>query len=123
MDLSGRTRPGADGHTQLPLAELPQFCSHARSTPSKQAWLTPGVKGIGGASLLADIGHEIPTSLLPALLTGTLGAPAAALGVIEGVADGLAGAARFGGGRWLMIPAGGARSLSADMARRRCCRG
>jgi MFS family permease len=36
--------------------------------------------------------------LLPALLTGTLGAPAAALGVIEGVADGLAGAARFGGG-------------------------
>jgi MFS family permease len=32
------------------------------------------------------------------LLTGTLGAPAAALGVIEGVADGLAGAARFGGG-------------------------
>jgi MFS family permease len=31
-------------------------------------------------------------------LTGTLGAPAAALGLIEGVADGLAGAARFGGG-------------------------
>jgi predicted MFS family arabinose efflux permease len=65
---------------------------------SEQAWLTPGVRGIGGASLLADVGHEIPTSLLPALLTGTLGAPAAALGVIEGVADGLAGAARFGGG-------------------------
>jgi MFS family permease len=61
-------------------------------------WLTPGVRGIGGASLLADVGHEIPTSLLPALLTGTLGAPAAALGIIEGVADGLAGAARFGGG-------------------------
>ena len=64
----------------------------------RERWLTPGVRGIGGASLLADIGHEIPTSLLPALLTGTLGAPAAALGVIEGVADGLAGAARFGGG-------------------------
>jgi MFS family permease len=65
---------------------------------SEQTWLTPGVRGIGGASLLADVGHEIPTSLLPSLLTGTLGAPAAALGVIEGVADGLAGAARFGGG-------------------------
>jgi MFS family permease len=61
-------------------------------------WLTPGVRGIGTASLLADLGHEIPTALLPSLLTTTLGAPAAALGVIEGVSDGLAGAARFGGG-------------------------
>jgi MFS family permease len=64
----------------------------------EERWLTPGVRGIGSASLLADVGHEIPTSLLPSLLTGTLGAPAAALGIIEGVADGLAGAARFGGG-------------------------
>ena len=53
---------------------------------------------IGAASLLADAGHEIPTALLPGLLTMTLGAPAAALGVIEGIADGLAGAARLGGG-------------------------
>lgn len=56
------------------------------------------MRGIGAASLLSDVGHEIPTSLLPSLLTGTLGAPAAALGIIEGVADGLAGAARFAGG-------------------------
>ena len=56
------------------------------------------MRGIGAASLLADAGHEIPTSLLPSLLTGTLGAPAAALGIIEGVADGLAGGARFAGG-------------------------
>lgn len=60
-------------------------------------WLTPGVKGIGSASFLADVGHEIPTALLPSLLT-SLGAPAAALGAIEGVSDALAGAARFGGG-------------------------
>lgn len=53
---------------------------------------------IGSASLLADIGHEVPTALLPSLLTSTLGAPAAALGVIEGISDGLAGAARFAGG-------------------------
>jgi len=45
-----------------------------------ERWLTPGVRGIGAASLLADIGHEVPTSLLPSLLTSTLGAPAAALG-------------------------------------------
>ena len=64
----------------------------------QERWLTPGVRGIGGASLLADLGHEIPTSLLPSLLTSTLGAPAAALGLIEGIADGVAGAAKFGGG-------------------------
>ena len=61
-------------------------------------WLTPGVRGIGVASLLADLGHEVPTALLPSLLTSTLGAPASALGLIEGVSDGLAGAARFAGG-------------------------
>lgn len=61
-------------------------------------WLTPGVRGIGAASLLADLGHEIPTALLPSLLTTTLGAPASALGLIEGISDGLAGASRFAGG-------------------------
>lgn len=61
-------------------------------------WFTPGVRGIGLASLLSDAGHEIPTSLLPSLLTSTLGAPASALGLIEGVSDGLAGLARLGGG-------------------------
>jgi Major Facilitator Superfamily len=69
-------------------------------TPDRryEGWLTPGVRGIGAASLLADAGHEIPTSLLPTFLTSTLGAPASALGLIEGVSDGLAGAARLGGG-------------------------
>ena len=61
-------------------------------------WLTRGVAGIGGASFLADVGHEVPTALLPSFLTTTLGASAAALGLIEGIADGCAGAARFAGG-------------------------
>ncbi|TDU03950.1 putative MFS family arabinose efflux permease [Streptomyces sp. 846.5] len=73
-----------------------------------EKWLTPGVRGIGTASFLADVGHEIPTALLPSLLTATLGAPAAALGAIEGISDALAGAARFGGG-----------VLADDPARRR----
>jgi hypothetical protein len=59
-------------------------------TADQTPWLTPGVGGIGIASLLSDLGHEIPTSLLPSLLTSTLRAPASALGVIEGIADGLA---------------------------------
>jgi MFS family permease len=61
-------------------------------------WFTPGVRGIGAASFLADVGHEVPTSLLPSLVTSTLGAPAAALGLIEGISEGLAGAGRFVGG-------------------------
>jgi len=50
------------------------------------------------ASFLADVGHEVPTSLLPSFVTATLGAPAAALGLIEGISDGLAGTGRFVGG-------------------------
>jgi MFS family permease len=63
-----------------------------------ERWLTRGVAAIGGASFLDDVGQEIPTSLLPAFLTANLGASAAALGAIEGVANGLAGAARLAGG-------------------------
>ena len=67
-------------------------------TVELKPWLTRGVVGIGGASFLADLGHEVPTSLLPSFLVSTLGAPAAALGLIEGIADGGAGVARFAGG-------------------------
>lgn len=61
-------------------------------------WLTPGVGGIGTASFFADVGHEVPTSLMASFVTSTLGAPAAALGLIEGISEGLAGAGRFVGG-------------------------
>jgi hypothetical protein len=47
--------------------------------------LTRGVGGIGAASFLADVGHEVPAALLPSFLTTTLGASGAALGLIEGV--------------------------------------
>jgi MFS family permease len=68
------------------------------TTHTQERWLGPGVAGIGSASFLADVGHEIPTALLPNLLTATLGVPAAALGLIEGLSDGLAGEARLAGG-------------------------
>jgi hypothetical protein len=50
------------------------------TTDSGRRWLTRGVRGVGAASLLSDLGHEDPTALLPSLLTSTLGAPASALG-------------------------------------------
>jgi hypothetical protein len=64
----------------------------------QERWLNPGVFGIGFASLLADMGHAIPTALLPSFLVATLGAPAAKLGLIEGIANGAAGIARLLGG-------------------------
>lgn len=45
-----------------------------------QRWFSRGVAGIGSACLLADLGHEVPTSLLPSLLILVLHAPASALG-------------------------------------------
>src|SRR5918995_1154680 len=68
------------------------------TTRPQERWLTPGVRGIGAASLLSDLGHEVPTALLPSLLTTTLGATASALGLIEG---GGRRARRGGPPRWL----------------------
>lgn len=62
-------------------------------------WLNGTVLGIGMASLLSDLSHETVTSLLPGLLA-TLGVAAAALGTIEGVADGLSSLAKLYGGWW-----------------------
>ena len=82
--------------------------SETAATQEDPKWLTPGVWGIGLASFLADVGHEVPTALFASLITITFGAPAAVLGFIEGLADGLAGLARFAGG-----------TLSDDPERRR----
>jgi MFS family permease len=68
------------------------------SSPRKR-WLTRGVLGIGLASLFSDWAHEAATAILPAFLA-TLGAPAFALGVIEGVSDGLSSFAKLAGG-WI----------------------
>jgi MFS family permease len=73
-----------------------------------QRWFNRSVAAIGGADFFADLGYEMPTSLLPSFLTVTLGAPAAALGLIEGLADGLGGASRLAGG-----------AIADDPARRR----
>jgi MFS family permease len=65
---------------------------------ARQTWLTPGVGAVGAASLLSDAGYEATTSVLPTFLTGTLGASAAALGVVEGISDALVGVMKLVGG-------------------------
>ena len=57
-------------------------------------WLNATVLGIGLASLFSDVGHEMATTAMPALLA-TLGASSAVLGLIEGLADGLSSFAKL----------------------------
>jgi MFS family permease len=66
-------------------------------TPRQGCWLTRGVLGIGLASLFSDWGHEAATAILPAFLA-SMGAPAVALGIIEGISDGLSSFAKLAGG-------------------------
>jgi len=55
------------------------------------------VLGIGLASLFSDTGHEMATAALPGFLS-SLGAPAAALGAVEGIADAALSASKVAGG-------------------------
>lgn len=84
------------GYVQVMSAESnakpPEFADES------QTWLTPGVGAVGAASFFSDTGHEITTSVLPMFLTGTLGASAAALGVIDGISDALIGVMKLVGG-------------------------
>jgi MFS family permease len=57
-----------------------------------------GVVGVGAASLFSDSGHELVTSVLPALLTSVLHAGPGSLGVVEGVSDALTGLSKLAGG-------------------------
>lgn len=61
------------------------------------AWLNRTTLGTSLASLFSDVSHELATAVLPAFLT-SLGAGSAALGWVEGTADGLAAIAKLGGG-------------------------
>jgi MFS family permease len=69
----------------------------AGSSAAEPVLRNPAVVGIGLGSLLSDAGHEMATAALPGFLR-SLGAPAAALGVIEGVADAALSASKVAGG-------------------------
>lgn len=71
----------------------------ASEPPAAARWLNRTVLGIGLASLFSDVGHEMATSAMPALLA-SLGAGSATLGVIEGVADGLSSFAKLAAGHY-----------------------
>jgi len=60
-------------------------------------WLNRDVVGMALASFFSDAGHEAATSILPLFLV-SIGAPPAALGAIEGVADAASSFVKLGAG-------------------------
>lgn len=57
--------------------------------PNQTKWLNRNIFGMGLASLFSDWNYEMVSATLPIFLSSVLGAPAFALGVIEGVSDGI----------------------------------
>jgi len=62
-------------------------------------WLTPNVRTLSGISFLQDAASELLYPVLPIFLTVTLGAPAAVVGLVEGVAEGIAALTKLVAGR------------------------
>lgn len=65
----------------------------------RTGWLTPNVRTLSGVSFLQDAASELLYPILPIFLTVTLGAPAAVVGLVEGVAEGLAAITKLLAGR------------------------
>jgi MFS family permease len=61
--------------------------------------LHPTVRSLGLVSLLTDVSSEMIYPLLPAFLTGSLGAGPAFLGVVEGLAEAVAAFVKLASGR------------------------
>jgi MFS family permease len=65
--------------------------------PQSARWLNRNVVGMALASFFSDAGHEMATAVLPMFLIA-IGAPAFALGTIEGVADAVSSFVKLGAG-------------------------
>lgn len=68
--------------------------------PAQRVWLTRNVKALSAVSLAQDAASELMYPLLPILLTTVMGAPAAVVGLVEGLAEGVSAAMKYLSGRW-----------------------
>lgn len=66
---------------------------------SRPEWMTRNLKVLSAVSLMQDAASELVYPLLPILLTSVLGAPAAVVGLVEGVAEGAAALTKYVSGR------------------------
>jgi MFS family permease len=70
-----------------------------RRQSGRRTFLTHNLKVLSGVSFLQDAASELLYPILPIFLTVTLGAPAAVVGVIEGLAEGAASLTKLIAGR------------------------
>jgi MFS family permease len=74
----------------------------------RRPWLTHNLKIVSAISLLQDAASELLYPILPILLTTVLGAPAAVVGAVEGIAEGVAAVTKVVAGRlsdrWRKVP-------------------
>jgi MFS family permease len=69
-----------------------------KTVKRKVKWLNRNVLGIGIADLAADANYEMVFAVLPLFITAGLGAPAYAVGLIEGIGDGSSAAVKLWSG-------------------------
>jgi len=67
---------------------------------NRPTWLTRNVFVLSAVSFLQDAASELLYPILPILLTSVLGAPAAVVGLTEGLAEGAAAVTKYASGRW-----------------------
>ncbi|MTE16043.1 MFS transporter [Nocardia aurantiaca] len=73
--------------------------TESRAATPWPAWLTPNLRVLCGVSFLADTASELVYPILPIFLTAVLGAPAAVVGAVEGLAEAAAAATKIIAGR------------------------
>jgi MFS family permease len=66
---------------------------------TRRGWLTRNVRVLSLVSLLQDAASELLYPVLPIFITSVLGAPAAVVGLVEGIAEGGASLTRLVSGR------------------------
>lgn len=66
--------------------------------PAPHGWLTRNVRVLSAVSFLQDCASELLYPLLPIYLTAVLGAPAAVVGAVEGIAEGAASVTKLASG-------------------------
>jgi MFS family permease len=79
-----------------PQRAVPPAAATAVAGPG--GWLTRNLKVVSGVSFLQDAASELLYPILPIFLTVTLGAPAAVVGVVEGLAEGAASVTKVAAG-------------------------
>ena len=85
----------------MPVSSHPTPDSTTRpSTLDRLRRLDPNVRNLGVVSFIADVSSEMIYPIFPDFVTKTLGASAAVLGLIEGIAEATASLTRYPFGRW-----------------------